>query len=549
MNPALRQILLTPRSNRTATAILGSSYEPVSAGSTVNKTTTWFQMQSLPVESELLWWECYATATGTVKLKVATPVKGGGWTITDIKTLTVAATGVNRFSVSAVIPANSLLGFHTPSSGGATISFSNAGAYASRGGYIAGTGDLSGTTQALTAASNYNAEIQTRAAFSFRRSVVPGQYLIDEDFAGTVAPAYGVNNATNPWSFAAAGKTTSAGTGLANFFDFYPTTNSNDITWRVKFAFTAGTDRLAIYRKPMLGDGGADDGTVIEADLSGNNLIVYQTWNGSTTLPTAYTTHAISGLTLATGVDYWLELKYAAKVITATIRRVSDDVSDSVSVDNGAATLGGLCHGRPGFANLAGSSEVKGAQFYSTQTNPRILVVGDSISGDTAAVTTAQQYVQLVLNRASSSAWWDSDGGTTSLNVLRRLRHDLRLCVPRYVVVLAGANDAATDAGRDAFIGYMQEIYDLCVNAGATPVILMPTTASDATRNARLDVMRAAIIAKGWRVVRSDYATSVNADGTTWDTNKFADGLHPNASGMAAIDTQIVQDWPEIYRA
>ena len=547
MKPSTRLILLGRRAV-VVSATLGSSYEPASAGSTVNKTSTWFPSPCLPVASILQWWECYATATGTVKLKLATPVKGGGWTVTDLQALTVSATGVSRFAVSANIPAFSLIGFHTPSSGGATISFSNSGAYVNRIGYLAGTGDLSGANVSLTF-NNYGAEIQARAGVTFQRSALPGSYIIDEDFAGTATPAYAVNNATNAWSFATPGQTTCAATGLANFLDFFPTSNANAMTFAVEFEFTGASDRFAIYRKPILGGSSVDDGTIIEASCASNALVVYQTWGGSTTLPTARSTYTLTELTLATGVRYRLELTYAAKVITAKVIRVSDSVSGQVQVDNASSSLGGLCHGRPGMANLAGSATVKAAQLYAAVTNPRVLILGDSITGDTGAVTPAQLYSQLALNRLGGSGWYCSDGGVTSLEVLRMARHELRLAAPRYVVVLAGANDSASDVNRDAFIGYMQEVYDCITAAGATPVILMPTPYNDATRNARLDVMRAALVAKGWRLVRSDYATSVGGDGTTYDAAMFADSVHPNATGMTAIEARIASDYPEVYSA
>lgn len=539
----------------TPIATFGTVADPESAGSTLNKTTTWMMPQSLPIESVLKQFKCYATATGTIKVKVLQPVKGGGFNVISNQTLTISATGVNTFSVSAgtltqvTMPAHSIVGFHTPASGGATISFSNAGVYAGRMGYLASTaGDLSGNGVSLNT-FNYGAELQAQFTVEYDRSDVPADYIIDEDFASTIAPAWGVNNGTNAWSFAVAGQTTSAGTGLANKYCFFPTSNADRITWAVEFEYQASGDRFGIFRQPCLNDSSADGGTIVEFSLAGD-IIFYRTWSGigNDTLPATRSTTAITGLTLATGVRYRAELVTVGKLLRARIVRTSDSVSSQwVEVDNDSSDLAGYAHGRPGFFNIAGSIKVKSCQFYLTQTNPSVLVPGDSIAGDTGSVTQAQLWTQLLLNRRGGDGYYSSDGGTTSLNVLRRTRHELRYAMPRYGVPLAGANNSTSDALRDAYLVDMQELYDTFINRGVTPLICMPTPCSDLTRNGRLDVMRAGLIAKGWRLVYFNIAVSLNGDGSTYDASKMFDSDHMNAAGNVSMDARGAIDAPEVW--
>lgn len=538
-------------------ATLGTLTDPISAGSTLNKTTTWVQMQSLPVPTTLTEFTVYATATGSIKLKVFQPIKGGGFNVISNQTLTVGSIGVNSWSVAGAtltevaMPANCIVGFHTPSSGGATVSFKSGEAPAYSAGYLTGAGDPSGNGVALSASVAYGNELQSQYVSTFTRGAdAPGTYWIDEDFASTIAPAFGVNQATNAWSFAVAGQTTSAGTGLANFYDFYPTTNADRCTFAVEFEFTGASDRFCIYRKPILGDVSAAEGTIGEADLANNQLVFYQTWTGGTTytLPSVRSTLALTNLTLATGVRYRLELTKTAKVNSLRIIDTTDDSEQTLSVDNDPTNLSGLGYGRPGFANLAGSCTVKAAQFYPLATNPRVLIFGDSIT-EGSGTDQETSYAQLTLDGLATpgNGWYSGDGGTTSTACLRRLRHDLRLAVPRYVVVYIGANNAASAPLTTAFETDIQAIYDTITNTGATPVICTLTPNSDATQNGRVATMNAVLLAKGWTLARFDIALSTGGDGTTYNASVMADGVHPNTTGHAALAARLEADWPAIF--
>ncbi len=536
-------------------AALGTLADPISAGSTINKTTTWAMMQSLPVAATLKSFKVYATAAGTIKLKILQPIKGGAFNVISNQTLN-AVIGVNTYSVSSaslaevVMPANSIVAIHTPSTGGATVSFKSSEAPLYSAGYLAGSGDLSGNGVAMGVSAAYGNEIESKCTVEYDRATsFPGTYFIDENFSGAALPAFAINQASAPWVFAA-GQATSSGTGLANFLDWYQTTNIDRCTFAVEFEFTSVADRFAIYRKPVLGDSSAAEGTIAEIDAAGNQLVFYRTWVGGTTytLPSVCATLPLTNLALAAGVRYRAELSKTAKINSLRIINLASGAEQTLMSDNDPTNLSGLCFGRPGFANLAGSAIVKSAQFYPGVSNPRVLIVGDSIT-ETSGTADETGYGQLTINalKTPGAGWYSGDGGTTALNVLRRLRHDLRLAIPRFVVVYIGANNAASDALTTAFGADIQAIYDTILAAGSTPVICTLTPNSSAAENARVATMNMLLLSKGWRLARFDLAISLANDGSTYAPAMMSDGVHPNTAGHAALKARLAADWPEIF--
>lgn len=531
-------------------AILGTLSDPVSGGSTINSANTWALMQSLPVESTLKQVKVYATSNGTVKIKVLQPIKGGSFNVISNQTVSIT-TGLNTFSVEGgtltevTMPSNSLVAFN-PS--GSIVGFKSGETPLYSAGYMAGSGDLSGNAVVLNSSAAYGNEIQAQFTTEFER-VSPGTYWLDEDFAGTKLPAFAVNNGSSPWTFTA-GKITSAGTGLATFFDFYPSSNADRCTLAIEFEFKASGDRFAIYRKPILGDSGAAEGTVVEADLNNNRLVVYQTWDGSSTLPSVRSNNTLTNLTLATGVRYRLEIIKVAKVITFRITDTVSSVSDTVIVDNAASNLCGYAYGRGGMAALAGSIDVRSFKLGASVIHPHFILLGDSITEGSGA-TDSTCYAQLLLDEVSGQAWYSGDGGTTSQACLRRLRHELRFCVPKYVLIMIGVNNANTAPLATQWETDIVNIYNTIANGGATPIIFTITPNSDGTVNGRIQVMNAFLYNKrtndGWKLVDASVAITLNNDGVTYNPANMADGVHPNATGHSLIAARAVSDQPQVF--
>jgi lysophospholipase L1-like esterase len=529
------------------TAVFGTLSDPASGGSTLNKTTTWVMMESLPVESELHIFKVYCTATGTLKLKVLQPANGGFNVIYNV-TLTISSVGLNTFSVEAgtltefTIPANCVIGLHTPSSGGATLSYtSDSAAY--NIGYMAGTGDLSGNGVVLNTVS-YRDLIQAQVTVQATRQNF-AQYIINESYAGTTLPAYGINNTGSAWTFAT-GYMQNAGTGLANFFDFYPSLNIDRHTVAIEFQFQAAGDRIALGKKPILGGGGAAEGTLCEADLNNNRLVIYQTWSGSTTLPSSSATLTLTEITLQTGRTYRLELTKSQRTNYVRIIDTLTLDEETLTSASGAAGTTGYCYGRPSISVLAGTVRVSKFQLYASVNDIDVLILGDSITeGATTADSTG--FAQLTIDALNGDGWYDGDGGTISTNCLRRLRQDLRASTPPFVVIYIGANNANSDIDTTQFETDIVNIYNEIANAGATPVICTLTPNSNATVNSRVQTMNTFLLSRGWTLARFDLSLSLNNDGVTYNAAVMADGVHPNTTGHALLKARLLLDWPQIF--
>lgn len=542
MSRALFWMLNRPVSEQEISRILGTTSDPQDGGSSLGSTSTWIMPQSRTFEQTLRQFKIYCSVGGTVKLKLIVP-NAGGFTVTDIQTLTCSS-GLNTFTVDGAtlnettIPANSFLAIKP---GTATVRFlSDSPAF--HMGYLVMSGDALGSN-VVTSSISYLSRLEMQYTANGRRG--GSQYIIDEDCSGSVLPALAINNGTNPWTFSA-GKLTNASTGLASFLDWYPTSNGNYITFSVEFEFKAAGDRFAVYRKPFINDAGALTGSIVEADLNNNKIVVYESWNGGTTytLPSVESELTLTSLTLATAVRYKLEIIKNGKLISARIIRVSDSVSETLTVDNDTTKVSGLGYGRFGIAAIAGTIDVYGVQAYANKFNIKTLVLGDSIvEGSGATDNDTEGFAALVV--ANTDAVYSGDGGTKLLNILKRLRHELRIFAPKYVVI-ESVNNCVTDQEVTDYANQIPLVYQEIVNSGATPIFCMPTPNSNATQNARLDTNRAFLLATGYNVARTDIALSVGGDGSTYDASLMTDGVHPNTAGHLAFYNRLVSDFPEI---
>jgi lysophospholipase L1-like esterase len=114
-----------------------------------------------------------------------------------------------------------------------------------------------------------------------------------------------------------------------------------------------------------------------------------------------------------------------------------------------------------------------------------------------------------------------------------------------YCIVAIGTNDiiAADTATWQARIDVIESIARL---RGMIPVIAVPPLMSGSTLVQT--VLAPYILAKGWKTMRFDIATSVNGDGVTQNTSLFqVDGVHPNDAGHAAMLARAKIDLPEIF--
>jgi lysophospholipase L1-like esterase len=550
MNPALIDYYYRRGGGGSApflvTSKQGTYSDPVDGGSSLGGTITWILPETRPFEQTLTEFKVYCSGAGTIKLKMFQP-NNGGFAVTDLQTLTCVI-GLNTFTVvgttlnTATIPANSMIGFKPVT---ATVRYTADGtAYGM--GYCYVVGDASGSNVTLIT-TTYKNEIQAQYSTEFMSDVAVEQYFLSDDCSGNVLPSWGLTNGT-PWTFSG-GNCLNGGISLTNFLDFYPTTNMNDNFFKVQFQFTAAGNRFCIYKKPIINDAGGTTGTIVEADLNNNKLVFYNSWTGGTTytLPSAQSELVLSNLTLVTGRVYEFELRKDRKLTIATITDTTNSDTESLTVDNDPTKLAGLSYGRFGMTALAGAAgDIKVSDIKAGNINysPDILIVGDSITeGSGASVQNTDGFANLfVINKNAVAS---GDGGTKLLNILKRLRFELKCGNYRYVIV-ESVNNCQSAGDVTDYANQIPEVYQEIVNSGATPIFCMPTPNSDATQNARLDTNRAFLLGTGYNVARTDIALSVGGDGSTYDASLMNDGVHPNTAGHLLMYNRILSDFPEL---
>lgn len=527
------------------TATLGSLNTPTTAGSTAAKNNSWFSPATLPVESTLKEFKVYCSVAGTLKIKAAQPIKGGAFNIILNQTVTCAI-GLNTFSVAlgtlteTILPPYTMVGFYTSSTGGATVTYDNVDASFTGPGYLVQGADLSGNGVAIhtgAGAPTYATAMQVQHVVTYTRQANP-QYFADENFAGTVLPAYFINNSTSPWVFTA-GKATSAGTGVTTFLDIYHQAKFNESTFAVEFEFKAAGDRFCIGRKSQLT---STNGTVLEANLNANTLVIYNTWTGGA-LPAATETLNITTLTLATGVRYRLQLSKTGGLgtpIEGSITRISDNVtSDSFDVP---VAGDGTCFGRPSMFAMAGSIDVFDAKFGSAKPSPIAHYIGDSILEGYNATVNTNSWVRIVIgNTTGQNALFSGDAGCTTLDGIRCLRTEIRLINAKYVYIGLGTNDSASDPLTAAFVTNIANIRTLIRNYGGIPVLSTCIAKQDAASNARIDAtINPTVVASG------EVFVDMHAAIPTWNATDVPDGTHPADIGMGKMALRPAIDYPQM---
>lgn len=530
-------------------AITGSLNSPAVGNSTMAQNSTWTIPQSISVASTLKKFDCYATQAGTIKLKVLTPGVGG-YTVSSEQTLTIVGTGLKSFSVAAgtmtpmSVPAYGLIAFYTSSSGGAIIAYNTTASTVYGLGYWQATGDISGSAlDPRVTGSATSTEVQIQFTLSYSRSSSPPAYIYNEDFAGTTTPSGGWFSSGSAWSFPG-GKASPGATGLANRLNGYYS-NVCDYTASTSFKFTTGTER------PFLAKGGgiipSVQGSIVEADIANNRLVIYMAWDGSNTLTSVRTNFSLPTITLTIGTIYTLQIVKVGRIITFSI---SDGVlTDSFQI-NGVVVLSTAGYGDGTIA--LGSLSGTGVEFYSaklsnTVVDPSYVGTGDSLTVGFYSGANTTGYARLIIDDIPGDIGWACGvGGFKSRSIIKIVLAVGMTSMPNYISVLAGTNNAGNDSDMGVYLGEMINMYNLITNLGSTPVIFNIPPQSVGSQNTRVIAMNASLAGTGWRLVDASRATTLNNDGVTFDPALFFDAVHPNGPGHGNIYAQAVIDWPEI---
>ena len=91
----------------------------------------------------------------------------------------------------------------------------------------------------------------------------------------------------------------------------------------------------------------------------------------------------------------------------------------------------------------------------------------------------------------------------------------------------------------------VDNVAKLCQTFGVTPIFgTLPPEAADSNP---VSVQNPYIRSSGYRFIDFARALTVGNDGTTRDSSKFADTLHPNVAGHLAMYNRVRLDVPELF--
>ncbi|MBM7405671.1 MULTISPECIES: SGNH/GDSL hydrolase family protein [Sphingomonas] len=245
---------------------------------------------------------------------------------------------------------------------------------------------------------------------------------------------------------------------------------------------------------------------------------------------------------LVAGHEYLLEMKRVNLTIRAFIR----DTTSQVSVPVSTAYTGGfltMLNGGVGVVAVSGNVTVSRLTWIvNVDSRPFALWFGDSITDGVAIrkpdAPTGGRLIEKFRGRGDMMTCGKS--GDRSSDILSRLQFELTWATPRYVVILAGANDG----GVVSWETNMKAMIAAVEAKGSIPVLVTtpPRNANTAAMNDRL--RNSPDFAK-YTLIDLNKAVTLNHDMTTWDdTLHIGDGVHPNEEGHLRYSRQIEIDAP-----
>jgi len=195
---------------------------------------------------------------------------------------------------------------------------------------------------------------------------------------------------------------------------------------------------------------------------------------------------------------------------------------------------------------------VKQMGVYSNLSDLTLLMYGDSITepdGYYPKTDFPNAWTQLVIKQLEGKAATSARGGTTILQVLKRIRNELPYIKAKYVMVTIGTNGKNTEENLSELVEYIQ-------SQGSIPILNNIPANESGTQvsvNAEIEKVRKKYGIKGCRF---DFATSVSNDGLKVDkTTMYLEDFdhkqiyhHPNVKGAKLMFERTMIDIPEIYQ-
>lgn len=409
------------------------------------------------------------------------------------------------------------------------------------------SGDLLGSTATVAASSNQRIQIRfeflvvkinTGGDVAPTAPALTGNVVLDENFQNNLMPStMEVTGAAFTFvnHFAIPG-----GLGLANSIQGLIATNFNNTATRGTFVFTTASDRIGIFNRNVTFNQSA---SIVDVDIATNKISVYNNWTGTNVLPSINQDKVIA-FTLIQNRPYRIDILKNKKDMQYVITDMVTGATDSITVVGGTIGIGatGYAFGKPGMFAMAGSPKISRIQYVIRGVgNPKILFEGDSIT-EAYLILADDCYSYRAVNALNGNGYVSAQSSCTPDDVIERLNFEILVFKPQYIHVLIGTNSS----NMATWSASINQIHDLIKAQGIIPIFgCLPANIQNTSQ---VTTWNADLLAKGYRTVRYDLATTVNNDGINIDNSLFVgDQRHPNAAGGLAMFNRLKLDVPELF--
>ena len=357
------------------------------------------------------------------------------------------------------------------------------------------------------------------------------QYIVKENFADANGP---ITMVGDTW-VKGAGKMSSGALGTANALEWAGGfSHLTDFSARWRFSFTSAGSGVYLYKRPGVGS----QGSLVSISMATGNIIIHNLFASNGTVTAAYSTTACN-FTLLQDREYIATLAKDYKDWSITLADSVTGETQAISVDGDATAAAGFAYGVAGFTALAGNVDLSEFSAWSARKSPQVILFGDSITEGTGASVIADSWAFKVCENGNGVA--SPRGGDGAANIaLRAIYETNAYASVRYAVFLMGTNDTDMTVWQRA----VDNVASLCKSLGIIPVFgTLPPEAADTNPV----LVQNPYIRSTYRYIDFARALTENGDGTTRDAAKFADALHPNDAGHAAMYQRVRLDLPELF--
>ena len=241
-------------------------------------------------------------------------------------------------------------------------------------------------------------------------------------------------------------------------------------------------------------------------------------------------------------------------ILELEVRRETDKIIatvKNVTTNNIVRFVGdrlGLCRESPILYFYNGDISVKKITYSSNiREDVKCAIYGDSITeGDqlyTYGSDFFDRYASLIKNDLKNDCLISGLSGQNSTNLPTQMTADLDNHTPEYVIVLIGANDNNFTTWQN---NILNNIIPKIVAVGAIPILC--TITPRASVQAFINSANSWILGQGtYKYIDMAFAVTTSGDRINWIAGYDLDGVHPSATGHAAMFARTQTDLPELF--